>query len=227
MKKLLGLLLLLATAAHAQTATAPFVYQCPTATSGTLFGSTFMPCTPAATAVAPTSTLIVAAQIAAKSYVSEWALASSLQPTDQVYTDEPNPTTPSSNWWPVSSITFAGSPPPPVSGAELTIKWQAPTANANGTTPVTPLSGYSVCQGTSATSMPNCVTVGPTVLSYTATALAPGTYYFEVIANGADGLSSVPSSVVSGTITAPPPPNPTPGQPISVTITVTLTATAP
>jgi hypothetical protein len=41
--------------------------------------------------------------------VNQWMNQSKLLPTDQVYSDTPNPVSTSTNWWPVSTVTFAPS----------------------------------------------------------------------------------------------------------------------
>ena len=82
-----------------------------------------------------------------------------------------------------------------------TLTWVPPTKNTNGTTPVTPLSGYTIYYGTSASSLTQSVVVsGSTTTSYTITGLASGTWYFAVAADAADGTQSAKSNVGSKTI---------------------------
>jgi hypothetical protein len=63
---------------------------------------------------------------------------------------------------------------------------------------VAPLAGYRIYYGTSAAALTQSVTVsGATVTSYEITGLAPGTWYFAVAADAADGAESAQSSVGS------------------------------
>jgi Fibronectin type III domain len=88
----------------------------------------------------------------------------------------------------------------PATTGTATLTWVAPTTNTDGTT-VTPLSGYTLYYGTSASSLTHSVVVsGSTTTSYTITGLAAGTWYFAVIADAADGMQSAMSNVGSKTI---------------------------
>jgi len=81
-----------------------------------------------------------------------------------------------------------------------TLTWVAPTKNTNGTK-VTPLSGYTIYYGTSASSLSKSLVVsGSTTTSYTVTGLASGTWYFAVAADAEDGTQSPRSNVESKTI---------------------------
>jgi hypothetical protein len=72
--------------------------------------------------------------------------------------------------------------------------------NINGT-PVTPLKGYTIYYGTSASSLKQSVVVsGASTTSYTVTGLASGTWYFAVAADAADGTQSAMSNAGSKTI---------------------------
>lgn len=200
--------------------TAPNVAYSATAADGTQLGTswpsplTFAP---------PTTNLIVLAMIGS---TVEWVAASRLQAAGvtQVYTDTPNPAAPSSNWWPVSKVTFMAATAPttpatpaPTTGT-LTLGWAPPTSNKDGTSPVTPLSGYQIFQGSTAANLVPVATVGPTVTGYTTTQLPPGTYFFGIEAQAADGTESIMSNTVSGVIAAPE----VPGAPTSITITATV-----
>jgi hypothetical protein len=80
------------------------------------------------------------------------------------------------------------------------LTWVAPTTNTDGT-PVTPLSGYTIYYGTSPSSLTQTMVVsGASTNSYEVTGLAPGTWYFAVAADAADGTQSTMSSVGSKTI---------------------------
>jgi Fibronectin type III domain len=81
-----------------------------------------------------------------------------------------------------------------------TLTWVPPTKNTDGT-PVTPLSGYTLYYGTSASSLTQSAVVsGSTTTSYTITGLASGTWYFAVAADAKDGTQSPKSNVGSKTI---------------------------
>jgi hypothetical protein len=79
--------------------------------------------------------------------VNQWMNQSKLLPTDQVYSDTPNPASTSTNWWPVSSVTFQpGVSPVPiqtVTSLDPTVSWVDPTLNTDNS-PITPgeVSGY-------------------------------------------------------------------------------------
>jgi len=89
--------------------------------------------------------------------------------------------------------------PPPVTGT-ATLSWTAPTENADGT-PITGLAGYHIYYGTNANSMSTTVTVtDATETSYVVSGLAPGTYYFAVVAYNTAGADSSESNVASKTI---------------------------
>jgi hypothetical protein len=80
------------------------------------------------------------------------------------------------------------------------LTWSAPTANTNGTS-VTPLLGYTVFYGPTATSLTQSVVItGPSTLSYEITGLSSGTWYFAVAANAANGTQSAQSIIGSKTI---------------------------
>jgi fibronectin type III domain protein len=75
-----------------------------------------------------------------------------------------------------------------------------PTLNTDGT-PVTTLTGYHIYYGTSAGALTQSIPVsGATTASYEITGLSPGTWYFAVAADAADGTESPPSNVGSKTI---------------------------
>jgi Fibronectin type III domain len=81
-----------------------------------------------------------------------------------------------------------------------TLTWQAPTGNTNGSTPVTPLTGYHIYYGTSAAALNQSIVVGASTTSYEITGLSSGTWYFAVAAMAADGTESPQSNVGSKTI---------------------------
>jgi hypothetical protein len=88
---------------------------------------------------------------------------------------------------------------PPTTGS-ASLYWSPPTANTNGT-PLTPLSGYTIFYGNSATALNQTVVItDPNALSYQFTGLGSGTWYFAVAANAVDGTQSAQSALGSKTI---------------------------
>jgi hypothetical protein len=75
-----------------------------------------------------------------------------------------------------------------------------PTENTNGT-PVTDLAGYHIYYGTSEGAWTSTITVlEATETSYVVSGLAPGTYYFAVVAFNSAGEDSPESNIASKTI---------------------------
>jgi putative Ig domain-containing protein len=105
----------------------------------------------------------------------------------------------SSSIGPFTIAVNAPSAPPPTTGS-ATLTWAAPTENTNGT-PVTGLAGYHIYYGTTENAWSTTITVAsPTQTSYVVTGLAPGTYYFAVVAYNVEGMDSPQSNVLSKTI---------------------------
>lgn len=93
----------------------------------------------------------------------------------------------------------APAAPPPVAGS-ATLTWSVPAENTDGT-PLTDLAGYTIRYGTQAGAMNQTISVpSATTVSYKINNLAPGTYYFEVIAFSSVGAQSVPSNMAIKTI---------------------------
>jgi Fibronectin type III domain len=66
---------------------------------------------------------------------------------------------------------------------------------------VTALTGYHIYYGTSESAMVQSATVsGATTTTYEVTGLTPGTWYFSVAAEAADGTESEPSAIGSKTL---------------------------
>jgi len=88
---------------------------------------------------------------------------------------------------------------PPATGS-ATLSWSVPTQNTDGT-PLTDLSGYHIYYGTSASALTTTITLASAgETSYVVTGLAPGTYYFAVVAYNSAGIDSPESNVASKTI---------------------------
>ena len=82
----------------------------------------------------------------------------------------------------------------------MTVKWDPPTENTNGTA-ATELIGYYVYYGTNPDELTQWVVAwGPDTTSYVFNNLAPGTYYFSVAAYNWLGVESTQSPPVSTTI---------------------------
>jgi putative Ig domain-containing protein/fibronectin type III domain protein len=104
----------------------------------------------------------------------------------------------------IGPFTIAVNAPPsapsaPASGS-ANLSWTVPTENTNGT-PVTDLAGYHIYYGTSAGAWTSTITVmDATESSYVVSGLAPGTYYFAIVAFNTAGEDSPQSNVGSKTI---------------------------
>ena len=80
------------------------------------------------------------------------------------------------------------------------LAWAAPTHNTDGS-PITGLAGYHIYYGTDQSAPSQTVDVpGATATSYVVKALAPGTYYFTVVAYNSLGVDSTESNVAVKTI---------------------------
>lgn len=87
-------------------------------------------------------------------------------------------------------------PPPPPPGSEVVqLEWDAPTANSDGSQPLTDLLGYTVCYGQSSNDIDTCIDTGGGT-SYDLT-LPNGTYYFVVRAYDRWRNESDPSNVLT------------------------------
>ena len=89
---------------------------------------------------------------------------------------------------------------PSGSGGAVTINWQAPTQNTDGSS-LTDLSGYAIHYGTKSGSYTQSVPVSnPGIATYVVDNLTPGTYYFSVAAVNSEGTESQLSSEVKATV---------------------------
>jgi hypothetical protein len=81
-----------------------------------------------------------------------------------------------------------------------TLSWTAPTQDTNGS-PITNLAGYNLHYGKTSTTMTNVIAVNdPASASYVIRNLAPGTWFFAVVAYNTQAVESTFSNVVSKTI---------------------------
>jgi len=97
--------------------------------------------------------------------------------------------------------TAAGPPDAPVAGTgTAALAWVAPTYNTDGS-PITALAGFHIYYGTDQSAPSQSVDVpGATATSYVVQGLAPGVYYFTVVAYNSLGVDSTESNVAVKTI---------------------------
>jgi len=111
------------------------------------------------------------------------------------------PTSPDAADTPAGTITVAGSPAVSVTGTgTAALAWAAPTYNTDGS-PITDLAGYHIYYGTDQSAPSQTVDIpGTTATSYVVEGLAPGTYYFTIVAYNSLGVDSTDSNVAVKTI---------------------------
>jgi hypothetical protein len=200
---IIGLLLIGANAAHAQT-----VASCPSATIGTVWAKgAWLPCA--------TATAYLAQPLPLTAIMSDmrcpvggvcafkWTNQAGMLPTDQVWAK--TAAFPSGTWVKASTLTFASPPipptPPPYT-APATLTWTAPTTNTDNSV-LTNLVGFTIYSGPSASTLVKLATVGPTVLTYS-TPIGVGTTFFAVTATAdMPPHESALSTVVSRSLAAP------------------------
>jgi hypothetical protein len=115
----------------------------------------------------------------------------------------PSTSTPASTPAPAAvsaSPAHASSTPPTATIGNVTLNWQPPTQNTDGT-PLTNLAGYDIHYGTASGKYTQTVTIdNPGIATYVVGNLSPGTYYFSVTAVNSQGTESPLSSEVSTTV---------------------------
>jgi Fibronectin type III domain/Putative Ig domain len=93
----------------------------------------------------------------------------------------------------------SSTPPAPATGT-ASLSWTEPTENTNGA-PLTDLAGYHIYYGTTSGQWTSTITVlVATQTSYVVSGLAPGTYYFAIVAFNTAGEDGPLSNVASKTI---------------------------
>jgi hypothetical protein len=86
------------------------------------------------------------------------------------------------------------------SNTAVTINWQPPTENTDGT-PLTNLAGYNIHYGTASGNYTQTISVSnPGLATYVVDNLSPGTYYFAVAAVNSAGTESPLSAQVTATV---------------------------
>jgi hypothetical protein len=89
---------------------------------------------------------------------------------------------------------------PPRGTGTATLSWEPPRRNLDGSA-IGNLAGYFIYYGTNPTQLNLTVKISdPYAATYTIDDLAPGTYYFRIVAFTAAGIKSDASPVVSKTI---------------------------
>jgi hypothetical protein len=84
--------------------------------------------------------------------------------------------------------------------ATVSLAWNAPTTNADGT-PITGLAGFHIYYGTTAGALSTTVNVSsPSTTTYVVKGLTHGTYYFSVVAYNTSGQDSKSSNMATTTI---------------------------
>lgn len=81
----------------------------------------------------------------------------------------------------------------------VTLDWQAPSANTDGS-PLTDVAGYTIQYGTIESLLTQSTTVDSQTTSHTLENLTPGVWYFAVSAYTSDGIQGALSEVVSTTV---------------------------
>ncbi len=90
--------------------------------------------------------------------------------------------------------------PPAASTSSVTLGWQPPTENTNGS-PITDLAGYKIHYGTASANYTQVVSVNNAGLTrYVVDNLPKGTYYFAITAYDSKGLESALSGEVSSAV---------------------------
>jgi hypothetical protein len=100
----------------------------------------------------------------------------------------------------VGPFTIQVNAPTAATAATVSLAWNAPTQNADGT-PITGLAGFHIYYGTTAGALSTTVTVSsPSTTTYVVKGLTHGTYYFSVVAYNTLGQDSKSSNMATTTI---------------------------
>jgi Calx-beta domain len=99
-----------------------------------------------------------------------------------------------------AAATIGITAAPGSSGGSVILSWNAPAENTNGTA-LTNLAGYDIFYGTNSSQLTQAISIDTVgLLTYVISNLSSGTWYFEVVALNSAGVASVPSGIVSATI---------------------------
>ncbi len=132
----------------------------------------------------------------ADSGATDKSASSSPAPSSSPTTSAASPTSTGSSG---SSSSGTSAPPPTAtaSSSTVTLAWQPPTQNTDGS-PITDLAGYKIHYGTASAAYSQTVAVNNAGLTrYVVDNLAGGTYYFAISAYNSKGLESDLSAEVS------------------------------
>lgn len=98
------------------------------------------------------------------------------------------------------NIVVASAPTQQSAPGTVTLSWQSPTQNDDGTA-LTNLAGFNIHYGTQPQDYTSVIKVAnPGLATYVIDGLSPGTYYFSVAAYTASGVESNFSAEVSATV---------------------------
>ena len=98
------------------------------------------------------------------------------------------------------SGSSSGSSSGTASAKTVTLNWQAPTANNNGST-LTNLAGFKIHYGTASKDYSQVVALNnPSLSRYVVESLSKGTYYFAISAYNSQGVESTMSGEVETTV---------------------------
>ena len=98
------------------------------------------------------------------------------------------------------NITVASAPVPQSAPGSVTLTWQPPTQNSDGSA-LTNLAGYNIHYGTQSQDYTNVIKVAnPGLATYVIDGLPAGTYYFSVAAYNTSGIESSFSPEVSASV---------------------------
>jgi hypothetical protein len=98
-----------------------------------------------------------------------------------------------------SAIGAQTSSASPSSAKALTLSWEAPTQNTDGT-PLLDLRGYRIYYGTTPQILNTVDVDNPGLTTYVIDNLTAGTYYFAVTSYNSAGVDSLRSSEISTTV---------------------------
>jgi hypothetical protein len=102
---------------------------------------------------------------------------------------------------PTSPSGSGGDITPPDDTGSVTLMWDAPTTDADGSGPLIDLVGYTVCYGVTSNRLDNCAQVGN--VTSVELQIPAGTYFFAVRAVDTWGNQSDFSNVIQVTVEAP------------------------
>ena len=97
------------------------------------------------------------------------------------------------------SAPAGGSPAPAPKVASVTLSWEAPKFNSDGS-PLKDLAGFHIRYGLNPNALDQSVSTGPAITTAMIEGLSSGVWYFEVVAFNSVGIESDSSGIASSTI---------------------------